>query len=82
MKVESLKKLNLPDCPGIYFFKRGKSVLYIGRATSLRDRVRSYFLTNLIDTRGFRIVDMVAKSSSLSVEKTGSVLEAIIRGEQ
>ncbi len=34
----------LPTKPGIYFFKNGKGqVVYIGKARSLRDRVRSYF---------------------------------------
>lgn len=35
----------LPAKPGIYFFKNaGGEVVYIGKARSLRDRVRSYFL--------------------------------------
>ncbi len=35
----------LPEKPGIYFFKNGSGqVIYIGKARSLRDRVRSYFL--------------------------------------
>lgn len=37
----------LPDKPGIYFFKSASGeVVYIGKARSLRDRVRSYFLAN------------------------------------
>ena len=40
--AEALK--NLPDRPGVYMFKdtRGR-LLYVGKAESLRDRVRSYF---------------------------------------
>ncbi len=72
------KKLNLPDSPGVYFFKRKNKVLYIGRATSIRDRVRSYFSSDLNETRGKLIVDMVERSDKVDYEKTDSVLEAII----
>jgi len=34
----------LPDRPGVYLYKDGKSqVIYVGKAASLRSRVRSYF---------------------------------------
>ena len=35
----------LPDSPGVYIFKdAGGAVIYVGKATSLRSRARSYFL--------------------------------------
>src|SRR5436190_13141803 len=38
------KLKNLPAKPGVYLFRDGKGrVLYIGKAKSLRPRVRSYF---------------------------------------
>src|ERR1035437_1684780 len=79
MKSQGLKKAKLPDAPGVYFFKDSNAkTLYIGRATSLRSRVRSYFSDDVISTRGSRIVDMVTKAKNIKFEKTDSVLEAII----
>jgi excinuclease UvrABC nuclease subunit len=44
MKKADLLKKKLPDAPGVYFFLgTKKQILYIGKATSLRNRVRSYF---------------------------------------
>ncbi len=54
-------------------------VLYVGKATSLRDRVRSYFDDDLIATRGPRIVDMVTKADRVVFEMTPTVLEALVR---
>ena len=78
MISQDLAKFKIPDSPGVYFWKKGKETLYVGRATSLRDRVRSYFAVDVIETRGPRIVDMVTKSTKLKWQKTDSVLEAII----
>ncbi len=74
-----MHKLNLPDVPGVYLFKQGRKVLYVGKATSLRDRVRSYFDDDLIAMRGPRIVDMVTKADRLAYETTPTVLEALVR---
>lgn len=79
MERSELAKFNLPDVPGVYFFKQGRKILYIGKATSLRDRVRSYFDDDLIATRGPRIVDMVTKADRVDYETTPSVLEALVR---
>ena len=39
---ENLKKL--PDCPGVYMHKdKLGQVIYVGKAISLRNRVRQYF---------------------------------------
>ena len=76
---QQLKKLNIPELPGVYVFRDyQKRPLYIGRATSLKDRTKSYFSNDLIETRGPRIVDMVTKAKSVTWETTDSVLEAII----
>ncbi|OGG80427.1 hypothetical protein A3A39_02630 [Candidatus Kaiserbacteria bacterium RIFCSPLOWO2_01_FULL_54_13] len=78
MKREELRKYKLPDGPGVYLFKKGRKILYIGKAASLRDRVRSYFAADLVEGRGSRIVGMVSQASTLSWKKTDSVLEALI----
>jgi excinuclease ABC subunit C len=78
MKLSILQKAKLPDTPGVYFFHAGKKILYIGKATSLKDRVRSYFSKDLVRTRGFLLVQMLEKATKISFQQTDSVLEALI----
>src|SRR3989344_3196736 len=74
-----IKNLNLPDSPGVYLFKNSEGkILYIGRATSLRDRIKSYFANDLLQTRGLLLVDMVSQATGIDHQETDSVLEAII----
>lgn len=65
----------LPPKPGVYFMKdaAGK-LLYIGKATSLRTRVTSYF-TRPHDAR---IAAMVSKIRSIDYEETPTTVEALI----
>jgi len=79
VRANDLKQIALPDEPGVYFFigLNGK-VLYIGKATSLRDRVRSYFNTDVIKSRGPLIKVMVDLAYSVDYIKADSVLEALI----
>ncbi len=78
MKLSYLKKINIPEKPGVYFFYKGNSLLYIGKATSLRSRVKSYFGKDLIVTRGPLILDMTVQADKLKWQETDSVLEALI----
>lgn len=79
MQRADLAQFELPDVPGVYLFKQGRKVLYVGKATSLRDRVRSYFDDDLIDTRGPRLVDMVTRADRIAFETAPTVLEALVR---
>ncbi len=79
MEKEALLKKKLPDSPGVYFFLGSKKeILYIGKATSLRNRVRSYFTSDIIEKRSPLIEKMVAEAKSIAATETDSVLEALI----
>ena len=79
MEKEELTKLKLPDTPGIYFFLGPrKEILYIGKATSLKNRVRSYFVHDIIEKRSPLIEQMVTLAKTVEVTTTDSVLEALI----
>jgi len=79
MKKQELITAKLPDNPGVYFFRDSEdNILYIGKATSLADRVKSYFSNDLIKTRGLRLVGMVAAAHHVTFQETDSVLEALL----
>ena len=73
MELPEVKALNLPDAPGVYYFIRhdeGEEILYVGKATSLRDRVRSYFSRDLMNTRGPLLVKMVEEATAIDFTST------------
>ncbi len=79
MKKQDLANCGLPDAPGVYFFRDEEgNILYIGKATSLKDRVRSYFNPDLMETRGLRLVSMVTLAKTVTYQETESVLEALL----
>lgn len=67
---------NLPALPGVYQFlnKNGK-VIYVGKAKSLKNRVKSYFLDNISSAK---TKALVSKIDNLQVVVTDSELEALI----
>jgi excinuclease UvrABC nuclease subunit len=75
--LEKLKKL--PDTPGVYLFKKGKEILYVGKATSLKSRVRSYLLESAAISRGPKIPKLISEAMRVDFEETDTVLEALIR---
>jgi DNA polymerase III subunit epsilon len=70
-------RLKLPKKPGVYFMKSptGK-ILYVGKATSLRDRVNSYFRGK--KGRDTKKLEMLTQVSDLDFVETGSALEAAL----
>lgn len=79
MTKEDLAKKKLPDAPGVYFFLgTRKQILYIGKATSLRNRVRSYFANDIKEKRSELIEKMVEEAKTVEFTETDSVLEALI----
>jgi excinuclease ABC subunit C len=71
---------DLPDEPGVYYFQDDEGeILYIGKATSLRDRVRSYFNSDVQRSRSPLIQKMVDEATDIDYETTGSVLEALVK---
>ncbi len=70
----------LPGSPGCYLFRDAEGrMLYIGKATNLRSRVRSYFQDKTTDTRAFIpwLRRRVARIDSVvtATEKEATVLE-------
>lgn len=78
MDKEMLAQKNIPNTSGVYFFTKGKNILYIGKATSLRDRVRSYFSSDIDQARGPLILKMLEEATDVTYEETDSVLEALL----
>jgi len=66
---------NIPDRPGAYIFKdKGGTVLYIGKAKSLKNRLRSY----LMDTAHPRLREILRKSKDVDIFVTESEGEALL----
>lgn len=79
MNRQYIKNKDIPNHPGIYIFRdKMKRPIYIGRATSLKERIKSYFSADLLETRGRKIVEMVLKAHTIDFIVTQNVLEAII----
>jgi excinuclease ABC subunit C len=71
-KLKSLAA-GLPEKPGIYFFKSASGeVVYIGKARSLRDRVRFYFLPN----PDYKVRNILRGTADIDYILTGSEKEA------
>jgi excinuclease ABC subunit C len=72
----------LPDRPGVYLMKDARGdVLYVGKAQSLRNRVRSYWQKQA-SPRGYgdihRIREVIDRVADVEVTLTDSVSEALL----
>ena len=81
---ESIRKKirDFPTGPGLYFMKgRLQKVLYIGKAKNLRSRVASYFQpgSDLIASRGPKIVEMLDKVETVDFIETPNEVDAVLR---
>jgi len=73
--AEKLERL--PASPGVYIFRNSSAdAIYIGKAKSLRSRVRSYFQPSA--QHAPRIARMVTEIADLEIIVVGNELEALI----
>jgi len=78
MSISIEEKLErLPGSPGVYLFRdKGDSILYVGKAKNLKNRVRTYFQDSRSHDGRIRI--MVSKIDDLELFVTDSEAEALI----
>ncbi|MEJ2704692.1 MAG: excinuclease ABC subunit UvrC [Sedimentisphaerales bacterium] len=82
-KTEQMRKhiKEFPTGPGLYFMKGSTDqVLYIGKAKNLRSRVASYFQesSDLVTSRGPKIVEMISKVENVDFLETPNEVEAVL----
>ncbi len=70
-----VKQGELPDAPGVYlYFDKNEALLYVGKATSLKRRVGSYWSK----AHDRRIEEMVAQIVRIDYIETPTVIEALV----
>lgn len=68
---------SLPDSPGVYLMMdAGGNVIYVGKAVSLKNRVRQYYHASR--DHGPKAAAMVARAASLDTVLTGGEMEALV----
>ncbi len=69
----------LPDKPGVYLMKDARGdVIYVGKAQSLRNRVRSYWQKTAPGGEIHRIRSVIDRVADVEVTQTDSVSEALL----
>lgn len=70
---------DLPDSPGVYMWMDGtETILYIGKAKSLRKRVQSYLRTNSLDRKTWELMNRAEDIETIitNTEREALLLEA------
>lgn len=74
-RLATLRKA-LPDAPGVYKYKDAQGeIIYVGKATSLKKRVNSYFTKGHVDFKTHVLVEHIA---DIDVTVTQTDLEALL----
>lgn len=64
---------DIPNAPGCYLFQADETILYVGKAVDLRDRVRTY-----ADPRSERVGRMVRRSDAIDFAVTDTETQALL----
>jgi len=65
---------NFPNSSGVYLMRDcAGTIIYVGKATSLKERVRSYFASDLLDKTRKQMLEV----TSIEYQETDSALEAL-----
>lgn len=74
--MQKPERKKIPLNPGVYFFKKGRSVLYVGKASNLRNRTGQYFQNsaNLPELKQ----RLVEEATNLTWEETETDIEALL----
>ena len=65
----------IPHTPGVYLFKKGSALMYIGKALDLHKRLTSYFRKSVSD----KVARLRAEATAVEWSETASEIEALIR---
>jgi DNA polymerase-3 subunit epsilon len=70
------KRLALPDAPGVYYFlDQSQRILYVGKASSLKHRLNSYFRGQ--KTKGSRLNEMLTRAVDFQYRVVSTELVAL-----
>ena len=70
----------IPQSPGVYFFTKSKTILYVGKAANLKARLNSYFRNPSAGGQtSLKTKSLLKEASSVSWEILDSETEALIK---